>query len=113
MKFKIDSIAGDASYRKFYRIVLNKKSKIIVIAKKEKYKNLILYTAISKFLRKNNILAPKLFDYDYSKGMIVIEDFGNLTFHKILSKKKNKLHSYKKIIDLLLKFQKIKPKKKK
>jgi len=112
MKFKLDPIAGDASFRKFYRIVLNKKSKIIVIANKDKYKNLILYTAINKFLRKNKILAPKLFDYDYSKGIIIIEDFGSLTFYKILLKKKNKLNTYKKLIDLLLKFQKIQPKEK-
>ena len=112
MKFKLDPIAGDASFRKFYRVVLNKKSKIIVIANKDKYKNLILYTAINKFLRKNNILAPKLFDYDYSKGIIIIEDFGNLTFYKILLKKKNKFDNNKKIIDLFLKFQKIQPKEK-
>ena len=112
MKFKIHPIAGDASFRKFYRIVLNKESKIIVSAKKDKYKNLILYTAINKFLRKNNILAPKLFDYDFSKGIIIIEDFGNLTFYKILLKQKNKLNTYKKLIELLLKLQKIKPKEK-
>ena len=31
--------------------LLNKTSKIIVLAKKEKYKNLIAYSAINKFLR--------------------------------------------------------------
>ena len=33
---KIVPIAGDASFRKFYRIILNKKSKIIVFATKAK-----------------------------------------------------------------------------
>ena len=110
MKFKILPIAGDASFRTFYRLALNKTSKIIVLAKKEKYKNLIVYSAVNKFLRSNKILAPKLYTHNYPKGMIVIEDFGDLSFHKILLKKKNKLPIYKKLIDLLLKIQKIKPK---
>ena len=112
MKFNIVPIAGDASYRKFYRINLNRKSKIIVIAEKDKYKNLNAYVAINNFLRKNKILAPKLLNYDYSKGIISIEDFGNNTFHKVLLKKKNKLSTYKKLIDLLIKIQKIKTKRK-
>ena len=112
MKFKIIPIAGDASFRTFYRIELNKKSKIIVLAKKEIYKNLIAYSAINKFLRENKILAPKLYSHNYSKGIIVIEDFGDLTFYKILLKNKNKLSIYKKLVDLLIKMQKIKPKSK-
>ena len=88
MKSKILPIAGDASFRTFYRFVSNKTNKIIVFAKKEKYKNLIVYSAVNKFLRANKILAPKLYTYNYRKGIIVIEDFGDLSFHKVLLKKK-------------------------
>jgi len=109
MKFKIIPIAGDASSRKFYRVTLNKKSKIIVFAEKDKHKNLKAYIAINKFLRENKILAPKLLDYNYSEGIIGIEDFGDITFHKVLLKKKKRLNTYKKLIDLLIKIQKIKP----
>ena len=103
-------ISGDASFRTFYRIQNKKKNKILVQAKKEKYKNLIAYAAINKFLRINNIYTPKLYASNFSKGTIVIEDFGNISFHKTLIKKKNKLIIYKKLIDLLFKIQKIKPK---
>ena len=109
MNYKISKIAGDASFRKFYRITLNKKSKIIVFAQKEKYKNLIAYSAINRFLRHNKILAPKLYSHNYLKGIILIEDFGDNLFHKILIKHKNKLLIYKKLVNLLLKIQKIKP----
>ena len=53
MNYKILPIAGDASFRKFYRLILNKKSKIIVFTKKEKYKNLVVYSSINNFLKKN------------------------------------------------------------
>ena len=112
MKSKIVSIVEDASFRTFYRLNLNKNSKIIVSAQKEKYKNLIAYSAINQFLRDNKILAPKLYTHNYKKGLIVIEDFGDLSFFKVLLKRKNKLVIYKKLVDLLIKIQKIKPKSK-
>ena len=110
MKSKIVPIVEDASFRTFYRLNLNKNSKIIVYAQKEKYKNLIAYSAINQFLRDNKILAPKLYTHNYKKGLIVIEDFGDLSFHDVLLKQKNKFRTYKKLEDLLLKIQKIKPK---
>ena len=88
MQFKINPIVGDASFRKFYRLKLNKSNKIVVLAQKEKYKNLIAYSAINKFLRDNKIFAPKVFKQDYKKGIMIMEDFGDLTFHKLLLKKK-------------------------
>jgi len=112
MESKILPIKGDASFRKFYRFVSNKNSKIIVFAKKEKYKNLIIYSTINKFLRANGILAPKLYTYNYPKGIIVIEDFGDISFDKVILKTKNKLIVYKKLVDLLIRIQKIKPKSK-
>jgi len=112
MKSKIFPIAGDASFRTFYRHVLNKKSRIIVLAKKEKYQNLIAYSAINQFLRKNKVLAPKLYKHNFEKNIIIIEDFGDKSFYKILLKRKDKLSVYRKLVDLLLKIQKIKPKSK-
>ena len=47
---KLKKIKGDASFREFYR---NKENKsIIVISKKEKLKNLLIYDAINKILIK-------------------------------------------------------------
>tara|TARA_E500000331_G_scaffold46873_1_gene39498 strand:+ start:1082 stop:2038 length:957 start_codon:yes stop_codon:yes gene_type:complete len=112
MKSKIVPLKGDASFRTFYRIYKNKKSKIIILSKKEKYKNLIAYSAINQYLRKNKILTPKLYSHNYKKGIFVIEDFGDLSFYKILLKKKNKFNTYKKLVDLLIKIQSIKPKSK-
>ena len=112
MQFKIQPIAADASFRKFYRLKLNKSSRIIVLTEKEKYKNLIAYSAINKFLRDNKIFAPRVFKQDYEKGIMIMEDFGDLTFHQFLLNKRDKLPIYKKLVDLLLKIQKIQPKKK-
>ena len=112
MESKILPIAGDASFRKFYRLKSKKNSKIIIFSTREKYTNLVAYSAINNFLINNKILAPQLYEHNLSKGILVVEDFGDTTYNKILVKKNNKLSVYKKLVDLLIKIQKIKPKSK-
>ena len=112
MEVKIIPITGDASFRRFYRIVSKKKSTILVYAEKEKFKNLVAYSTINEFLRSKNILAPKLYNHDFKKGTMIIQDFGNLSFYKILLKTKKKFPIYKNLVNFLLTIQKIKVKKK-
>ena len=85
---KILKIKGDASTRKFYRKKNNYNSSIIVFAKIEKFKNLLVYDAINKVLNKNKILAPILYKENYRKNYIEIQDFGNETILSRLDKKK-------------------------
>ena len=112
MKFlkKFKKIQGDASFRKFYR---NKKNNsIVVVANKEKNKNLLTYDAINKILIKNKILAPKLLNQNYFSNYIEIQDLGNETIFQLLKKKKiNRYFIFKKIIKNLNKLQSIKDKK--
>ena len=108
----LKKIKGDASFRYFFRKNNKNLSSIIVYAKKEKKKNLLIYDAINKILLKNDILAPKLYSENYSKNFIEIEDFGKETIFKTLHNKgKNKLLIFKKIIHLLNKMQLIKDRK--
>ena len=104
-------IEGDASFRKFFRNKFKNKSSIVVFAKREKFKNLVVYDAINKILNKNKILAPNLYKENYKKGYIEIQDFGDNTIFKILLKKKdNKVKYYKKILKTLMQIQSIKNK---
>ena len=110
-KKNLKEIKGDASFRFFYRKKDKKKNSIIVYAKKEKKKNLLIYDCINKLLIKNKIKAPKLYNENYKKNFIEIEDFGDETLYKILNnKKKNKIILFKKVISLLINIQKIKKK---
>ena len=108
-KLKLKKIKEDASFRSFYRKKKDNKKSIIVYAAKERKKNLLIYTAINSLLIKNKVLAPKLYKENYKKGFIEIEDFGDDTIFKLLSKRgSNKANLYKKSINLLNKIQKIK-----
>jgi aminoglycoside/choline kinase family phosphotransferase len=111
MRYKLKKISGDASFREFYRLKKNNKSSIIVSAKKEKFKNLAVYAVINNVLNNNRINAPKLLSDHYKNDMIEISDLGELSFYDRVISKKNKLNSYKSLIKLLVKMQKIKVKK--
>ena len=88
---KLVKISDDASSRKFYRLKNKKKTSIIVKAKKEKFKNLIVYSAINKFLKKNKILAPQLLKRFFKHGVIEIDDFGFATSLEKIEKHLNSL----------------------
>ena len=72
MQFKLKKITSDASFREFFRLYKGKKTSIIVTAKKEKFKNLIAYSAVNKFLKKNGIHAPKLISQHFKEGIMEI-----------------------------------------
>ena len=108
----LKKLKGDASERKFFRKKYYDGNSIVILSKDNKFKNLLVYDAISKTLNKNKILAPKLYRENYNNNYIEIEDFGNETIYKILKKNKNKKILYfKNIIKLLKQVQSIKDKK--
>ena len=107
---KLKKIKGDASFREFYRNRENKS--IIVISKKEKLKNLLIYDAINKILIKNKVLAPNLLSENYLNNYIEIQDFGDKTLFEFLkNKRKNKIITFQKVVKILNKIQLIKNKK--
>ena len=107
---KLRKIKGDASFRKFYRYQEN--NSILVLSKKDKLKNLLIYDAINKILIKNKILAPNLLSENYLNNYIEIQDFGDQTLFEILkNKKNNKFNTFKEIVKILNKIQLIKDKK--
>ena len=68
-----------------------------------------MYDSINKILNENKILAPILYQENYNKSFIEIQDFGNDTIYKILKKKKiNKFKYFQKVIKILNQIQSIK-----
>ena len=109
MQFKLKKIKSDASFREFYRLYKGKKTSIIVTAKKNRFRNLLVYSAINRFLRKKGVYTPRLISKHFKEGIIEIEDFGDKTLLSHVKQSRNKLNLYKKCVDVILKIQKIKP----
>ena len=70
MQFKLKKISSDASFREFFRLYKGRKTSIIVRAKKERFKNLTVYSVINKFLRDKGIHTPKLISQYFKEGKI-------------------------------------------
>ena len=69
MKYKLKKISGDASFREFYRLEKKNKTSIIISAKKEKFKNLIVYGPAPSLIEKKNN------QYRYKILIKLIKDF--------------------------------------
>ena len=108
MNYKLKKISGDASFREFYRLQKGRNTSIIVLAKKEKFKNLITYIVVNKILARYKIYAPKLISNHYEHNIIEITDLGQKSFYNSIIKKKNKFKDYKDLIKILIKLQNIK-----
>jgi hypothetical protein len=57
-------------------------------------------------------LAPKLLSNFTNKNIIEVSDLGKISFYNFIKNKKNKLSNYKKLIDIIIKIQKIRLKEK-
>ena len=81
--YKIQKIDSGASKRLFYRLSNDSKSVIFVDSSDQKndYINLI---GIYNYLSKINISIPIIYENDDKNCVLIIEDFGNLRFDKII-----------------------------
>ena len=102
----IEKIAGDASPRKYFRLKVNSESYVVCLDQPFSEKN-YPFIEIQKFLSQLNVPVPRLYDVNSSEGYLLEEDLGNTTLlqHSFQFRQKDELDTYKKCIDLLVKFQ--------
>lgn len=78
----LEFLASDMSLRQYYR--LKQPQRILMDAPSpEKPDQFVL---IAKYLQECGLRAPIIYDYHFEQGFVWLEDFGNLTYTKALSK---------------------------
>ncbi len=82
---EIKKVAGDASFRSYYRIFFEGKTFILMFAPPS-HEDIHPFIKIDKFLVENNFSAPKIFAVDEKEGFILLEDFGDESYTKALAK---------------------------
>ncbi len=108
-EFEIKKIAGDASFRSYYRISLADKNYILMFAPPS-HEKLNPFVNVANFLVNKGFNAPKIYCIDSENGFLLLEDFGDNTFTKILtSDNSNEFLYYKNACDVLLKIHNIQP----
>ena len=81
--YKFEKIKSEASKRTFYRLIKDSNSLVCLDSGNEKkeYNN---FLKIHSYLSKVNVSIPNIYDNDDINNILILEDFGNLRFDKIL-----------------------------
>jgi N-acetylmuramate 1-kinase len=101
-------LAGDASFRQYFRVISGEDSFILMDAQKEPSVYQAALNA-SAYWFENNLPVPKVIAHDDALCCILIDDFGDDLYSTVLSQQ-NHYALYKKAIDVLLKLYTLKPK---
>ncbi|MBF0188628.1 MAG: phosphotransferase [Magnetococcales bacterium] len=102
---KIEKVAGDASFRSYYR-VLNASgySSIFMNAPPEK-EDSEPYINVTRFLLKHGIRVPEIIEARLSDGHLLISDFGDTTLSQALEQGVDPEPLYKQAVDALIDMQ--------
>ncbi|NVK19854.1 MAG: phosphotransferase [Methylocystaceae bacterium] len=93
-------LAGDASFRKYYR--LTKGGDTVVLMDAPPPEQVKPFVKIAKFLTQNGYSAPKILASDAENGFILLEDLGDNTYTRMLQQGANERDLYKLAIDVLV-----------
>ena len=101
--FTIESASSDASFRRYFRVISNNKTYILMDAPPQLEK-IEHFVNITHKLVNAEIKVPELISFDIKLGLILMTDFGSKTFLDVLDNK-NSYELYPKAIHSLLKIQ--------
>lgn len=105
-------LKNDASHRTYERLKLKSGKSIILMDAPPEKEKITDFIEISHFLRQNNFSAPEVLAKDIENGFMLLEDFGDDSYSRILKNKEQYSHLdesflYEKAIDNLIELHKI------
>lgn len=74
--YQLNALSGDASFRRYLRLLVDDKNHMVMDAPPEKEK-VTEFIQIAEFLEKQQVRVPKIVAKDEANGFIVLEDFGD------------------------------------
>lgn len=102
----IIKVAGDASFRSYYRIVQGNKNFILMFAPPS-HEDTKPFIKVDEWLVNNGFSAPQIFAVDENNGFILLEDFGDNTYGRVLAKDaSSEFELYKDACDCLIELHK-------
>jgi N-acetylmuramate 1-kinase len=73
----VSAVAGDASFRRYFRVVSGDGDKAILMDAPPPHEDPRPFIEIAEYLKGNGFRAPDIFAKDLSRGLVLIEDFGD------------------------------------
>jgi N-acetylmuramate 1-kinase len=97
-------LAGDASFRRYYRLGDNGRRAVLMDAPPPQ-EDVVPYITVSRLLRRLGFSAPEVFVEDPARGFLVIEDFGDDTYTRLLDRGADEPALYALAVDTLIALQ--------
>ena len=94
-------LAGDASFRRYYRLADGKRRAVLMDAPPPQ-EDVGPYVTVARILRAHGFSAPEIYAEDRRNGFLLIEDFGDDTYTKLLAKGRDEADLYTLAIDTLV-----------
>ncbi len=105
--FSIKPLAGDASFRRYYRLHIQDQSYIVMDAPLEK-EDLTTFLFVQTLLEQADIRVPLCLEKNIEQGFLLLSDFGDqLLLDQVTPANTQQL--YRQALDLLAQLQQIKP----
>jgi len=102
-------LAGDASFRRYFRIVGNGRRAVLMDAPPES-EDSRPFLALSDYLRGHGFRAPELLAVDLDKGLILLEDFGDVLMRgAIEDRPAHEERIYAQAVDILASLHRVPP----
>jgi len=102
-----ETIAEDASFRRYERII-NKKGSVVLMDAPPEKENVHAFEVVTKILKAYGLSVPEILERDVSNGLLLLEDFGDHTYSKILDFDPDKGRSlYCLAVDVLIHLHKV------
>ncbi len=97
-------LAGDASFRRYYRLGSNGRRAVLMDAPPPQ-EDVVPYIAVAQLLRRLGFSAPEVFAEDRAAGFLLIEDFGDDTYTRLLDRGADEPALYALAVDTLVELQ--------
>jgi N-acetylmuramate 1-kinase len=97
-------LAADASFRSYYRVCHGRRRAILMDAPPPQ-EDVASFAAIAMLLRDLGLSAPRILDADRARGFLLLEDFGDETYNRLLADGADESALYALAIDALVALQ--------
>jgi aminoglycoside/choline kinase family phosphotransferase len=97
-------LAGDASFRRYYRLIDGERRAVLMDAPPP-HEDVRPFVQVAGMLRAHGLSAPEIFAEDRELGLLLIEDFGDDTYTRLIARGADEAELYALAVDTLVALQ--------